>query len=329
MKAKFCGQCGLRLVSQEVEGRKREVCQGCSTIMYRNPLPVAAAVVLNERREVLLIKRKREPREGLWCLPMGFAEMNETIGRAALRELREETGISGSVTRLLSADSMRIPPYGDLLVITFEIEKTGGEERPGDDAADLGYFTTGHLPPLAFAANQRAIRSCLRAHREQWAIQDSFRHLSENTRGSLLSDALVSSVTHQATQIATEWLADVTTHVTTPSYVRADRDLVMRRAVSALSQFSRWLSGNENTAEVADFYHTLGAERRRMGFELPEVVSSLSLLRKRIRIHAAHQGVWKGALDAYSAVELVQRIVLFFDVATYHAVRGYLDTTPP
>jgi ADP-ribose pyrophosphatase YjhB (NUDIX family) len=296
--------------------------------MYRNPLPVAAAVVLNEKREVLLIKRKQEPREGLWCLPMGFAELHETIGHAALRELREETWISGTVIRLLSADSMRIPPYGDLLVISFEIEKTGGQERPGDDAADLGYFATGHLPPLAFAANQRAIRSCLRAHREQWAIQDSFKRLSENTRESLLSDALVSLISNHAKQIAAEWLAEVTAHATTPSYAKADCKIIMERAVSALSQFSRWLSGNENDAEVASFYHALGAERKLMGFELPEVISSLSLLSGHIRTHATRRGVWKDAIDAYSAVEFVQRIVLFFDAATYHAVRGYLEGKP-
>jgi ADP-ribose pyrophosphatase YjhB (NUDIX family) len=295
--------------------------------MYRNPLPVAASVVLNERREVLLIKRKREPREELWCLPMGFAELHETIGRAALRELKEEAGISGRVIRLLSADSMRIPPYGDLLVIAFEIEKTDGEERPGDDAADLGYFAMDHLPPLAFAANQRAIRSCLQAHREQWAIQDSFTRLTANVRESLLSDALVSLISRQARQIAEEWIGVVMTHATTPSYARADRRLLMEHAVSVLSQFSRWLSGNEDSAEVEIFYRTLGAERRRLGFDLPELISSLSLLRRQIRIHAASHGIWKGAMDAYSAVELVQRIVLFFDKATYHTVRGYLDST--
>lgn len=329
MKSKFCGQCGARVAPREVEGQNREVCVDCGTIIYRNPLPVAAAVVLNEKREVLLIKRKREPREGLWCLPMGFAELHETIAHAARRELKEEAGITGRIVRLLSADSMRIPPYGDLLVITFEVEKTGGEERPGDDAEDLAYFAADHQPPLAFAANQRAILSCLRAHREQWAIQDSFKRLSEDARESLLSDTLVSLVGKHARQIAEEWLGDVTTHATTPSYARADRRLLMEHAVTALSQFSRWLSGNEDSAEVATFYRNLGAERRRLGFELPEVISSLSLLRRRIRIHAARQGVWKGAMDAYRAVELVQRVVLFFDKATYHTVQGYLNSTMP
>ncbi len=328
MRAKFCGRCGARVVQRNVEGRDRDVCQGCGTVIYRNPLPVAAAVVLNDKREVLLIKRTREPREGLWCLPMGFAELNETIMHAALRELTEEAGITGRIVRLLTADSMKIPPYGDLLVITFEVEKTGGEERPGDDAGDLAYFPTDELPEIAFPANQRAIRSCLQAHREQWAIQDSFKRLSENARESLLSDALVSSISEHARQIGEEWLNVVTAHATTPSYAGSDRGLLLERAVSALSQFSRWLSGNEDDTEVVSFYRNLGAERQRLGFELPEVISSLSLLRRQIRIHAARQGVWKGAMDAYSAVELVQRIVLFFDRAMYHTVRGYLDEKP-
>ncbi|MCK7512933.1 MAG: hypothetical protein MZV70_58880 [Desulfobacterales bacterium] len=91
----------------------------------------------------------------------------------------------------------------------------------------------------------------------------------------------------------------------------ADRNAFRELAVGALSQFSRWLSGNEANREVAGFYRSLGSERRRMGFELNEVISSLSLFRKHISTYAMQHGVYRGALDAYSALELVHRIVLF------------------
>ncbi len=159
--------------------RPRDVCGVCGSVFYQNPLPAAAALVLDDLRRVLLVKRKYPPGEGLWCLPMGFAELGETIAEAALRELHEETGVTGHVVRLINAESSYGPFYGDVLVVTFEVEKLLGMERAGDDAEEVDYFPLDQLPPLAFAHNEKAIRLCAELHRDEWAIHDSFRRLQE------------------------------------------------------------------------------------------------------------------------------------------------------
>ncbi len=94
VKPDYCARCGQAVVTRVVCDRQRVVCPACETVFYENSLPVAASIVLNERREVLLVKRKREPHKGKWRLPMGFAEMGETIADAAVRELKEETGVN-------------------------------------------------------------------------------------------------------------------------------------------------------------------------------------------------------------------------------------------
>lgn len=93
---------------------------------------------------VLLIKRKNHPSMGMYALPGGFVEMNETLGKAALRELKEETGIDLPIlrqfgtfgaldrdprTRVISVGHYGVAPLGSL--------------RPsaGDDAAKAGLFT--------------------------------------------------------------------------------------------------------------------------------------------------------------------------------------------
>jgi 8-oxo-dGTP diphosphatase len=43
--------------------------------------------------KVALIERKNDPFAGMWAIPGGFMEGNETIEEAAVRELKEETGI--------------------------------------------------------------------------------------------------------------------------------------------------------------------------------------------------------------------------------------------
>ena len=126
-QATYCIECGGSLASKEVEGTQREVCTKCDRVFYQNPLPVAASIVLNSNREILLVKRKRDPHKGEWCLPTGFAEVGETICDATLRELKEETGVNAEIVRLLSADSHTSEHYGDLLFINYEVRQIDGQ----------------------------------------------------------------------------------------------------------------------------------------------------------------------------------------------------------
>ena len=58
------------------------------------PVFVTADAVVIQGAHVLLIRRKERPGRGLWALPGGFLEQDEFIVDAAVRELREETGIA-------------------------------------------------------------------------------------------------------------------------------------------------------------------------------------------------------------------------------------------
>ena len=318
LTARYCSQCGAEVVHRVVDDRSREVCPACATVFYQNPLPVAASVVLNASREVLLVRRRNEPYKGEWCLPIGFAELGETIGQAARRELREETGIEGRIVRLLDADSYDSDHYGDLLIVTFELTKIGGAESPGDDAEAVRYFPLRRLPALAFSSNEKALRYCALSHEDEWAIQDSFNHLQADEGNEMLSDALVALVRDHAEEVTRLWWRDVRSNPTTASYRRVDPEQLFGRGFTAVSQFGRWLKGHEADDEVRAFYRALGRERRTQGFRVHEVISSLSLLRKHVWTYARGQGMWERPIDVYRVLELNRRIALFFDRAIYH-----------
>lgn len=152
----YCPQCTKKIEIRTIDNRPRDYCPYCDEVFYDNPLPVVSAIVVNDKREVLLVLRDRKPNEGEWCLPSGFVEVNESIENAALRELREETGLQGKIIRLQAVQSYYSSFYGDLIWVTFEVEHNKGDLNPGDDARDARYFPIKEMPELAFSPNQKS-----------------------------------------------------------------------------------------------------------------------------------------------------------------------------
>jgi len=69
--------------------------------MAMRRIDCAGAVIKDGQGRLLLIRRRNEPGAGLWSLPGGRIEPGETGDQAVAREVREETGLSVTVGRLL------------------------------------------------------------------------------------------------------------------------------------------------------------------------------------------------------------------------------------
>ena len=126
--------------------------KGTYTYEYPRPMLTADCVVVRHRAEVLLVRRGNEPYKGCWALPGGFMDMDETLEQCALRELKEETGLtpSGDITELKSFSTVDRDPRGRTITVAFLIEMPMTEAKGGDDAADARWFPLNELPPLAF-----------------------------------------------------------------------------------------------------------------------------------------------------------------------------------
>jgi ADP-ribose pyrophosphatase YjhB (NUDIX family) len=325
----FCTYCGVSTVKRAEDDVLRDYCPYCGIFFYENPLPVVSSI-LPYGRNILLVKRGRDPHKGEWCLPTGFAESGESVEDAVLRELEEETGVKANITSLVHVDSIVDYYYGDLLFLTFEVEQTGGVLKPGDDSVAVEYVPLESLPPLAFSANNRAVRAYMKSKSEYWAIVDSFSNATAADQSmaeqkTLLSNRLIETVERNAEQIARLWIQDVTGNRSTPSYSTFDKARLYRRVHSILSQFDKWLGGYYSDEDIRDFYMSLGRERRKEGFKLSEVLSALSLARKHIWEFALARGMWQKAIDIYMTLELDRRIMIFFDKASFYTAQGYED----
>jgi len=103
----FCSRCAHPVVLDIPAGdnRLRHVCPHCGTIHYQNPKMVLGTLpVWDEEGDmcILLCKRAIEPRYGLWTLPAGYMENNETTAEAAVRETIEEAGANIKLGKLFS-----------------------------------------------------------------------------------------------------------------------------------------------------------------------------------------------------------------------------------
>ena len=324
---RHCLYCGGEITKKSEDGVLRDFCPCCNCFFYNNPLPVVSSI-LDSAREILLVKRDRAPFKGQWCLPTGFAEAGESIEDAALRELREETGIKGRISRLLDVDSYKSRFYGDLLFLTFIVEQTGGKLAAGGDCAQARFWPVNKLPPMAFPPNKRALDAYIKSKRDYWAIFDSIEHSDKKTlqpgvAKNSLTRRLVNVILKNKEEIINQWLEDVAVNPSTVEYHRVESRTLYNICDKILSQITLWLGGLHDVNRIKDFYTKLGREREKTDFKISEALSALSLIRKHIWTFALAQDALQKNLDLYMTFELQRRMTIFFDLATFYLTRGY------
>ena len=119
------------------------------------------------RMKVLLVQRGIEPYKGRWAFPGGFLQMDESAEEGALRELREETGLSGAFIRQFHTFSAPDrDPRERVITIAFYALVRIEEVTGGDDAADARWFALDEVPQLAFDHDQ-ILRKAEQALRQQ------------------------------------------------------------------------------------------------------------------------------------------------------------------
>ena len=133
-------------------------CSGCNSIIYENPLPATCVVVSFPPDRILMVKRSIEPKLGQWCLPGGFIELDETPAEGALRELKEETGLTGNQPHLLGVTVTPGTIYKSILMVGYLVTDVQGDPHAGDDASEVGLFSLAGLPPVAFSSHAQFIR---------------------------------------------------------------------------------------------------------------------------------------------------------------------------
>jgi len=126
------------------------------TYDYPHPavtVDVVIFTIVDDDLKVLLIQRGNEPYEGMWALPGGFVGLDESLRRAAWRELKEETGVHAAFLEQLSAFGHpdRDPRERVITVAYYALIPFDRLElKAATDARKAELFSMNELPELAF-----------------------------------------------------------------------------------------------------------------------------------------------------------------------------------
>lgn len=155
---KYCPNCASPIVWRLEAGRERPSCPGCGFIHYDDPKLVAIAVIPVDGR-IVLGRRTMNPGIGLWAFPGGYVNRGESLHRALVREVREETNLHVEAEHLLGLYSEDDNP---VVLAAYVARPTGGSLGVGEEVSEVGLFGPGNLPELAFPHDELVLNEWLR-----------------------------------------------------------------------------------------------------------------------------------------------------------------------
>jgi len=156
---KYCPRCGEKFELMEliVPNKKYLVCNNCKFIYYLDPKLVVISLIVNEKNEVLLLKRNERPSKGLWGFPGGYVERGDNLYRAIKSEIVEETGLDAEIEGIIATHTL---DNDETIQITFKAVSVNGIPKVNEESIDARFFSKEEIPwnSLAFETTKEILK---------------------------------------------------------------------------------------------------------------------------------------------------------------------------
>jgi 8-oxo-dGTP diphosphatase len=166
LRYRYCPMCTGQLTNLwDADGLFRAQCAACGWTYYP-PNVNGVVVVVTTPDGVVFLFPPDEPAESPAALPAGSAEFGETPEEAAVREVREETGLEVEIVNELGRMFTRDSPVGPMLGFLFEARMVGGTLRDGLEGR-VAVYREGEFPVISpnRGGSQQALAAYLESRR--------------------------------------------------------------------------------------------------------------------------------------------------------------------
>lgn len=158
-KFHFCPSCGSKHFESRDEKSKQ--CATCGFIFYLNASSATVGLIINDKNELLVATRAKDPAKGTFDLPGGFVDLDETVETGMIREIKEETNLDVTALKyLFSIPNHYI--YADFQYFTvdmvFRCTVSGFDKmQASDDVASLQFIPIQELNEATFGLKSISI----------------------------------------------------------------------------------------------------------------------------------------------------------------------------
>ena len=160
----YCLRCGNKL-NEKVNNYND--CKNCGFRQYINPVQSNSVIIENNKKEILLVKRKFDPKKDYWDLPGGFITIKENLEESTRREIKEELGINLGELYYLGSfpDKYLFQKINwDIIAFSFYTKMPKQKIKISDDISGYKFFAKKNIPykRLGFKGLKLAINKYLK-----------------------------------------------------------------------------------------------------------------------------------------------------------------------
>ncbi len=141
----------------------------------------------------------------------------------------------------------------------------------------------------------------------------------------MISKKLLDTILHKEDKLSKRWVEQIRKSAYMKCYQRRREDELIRRNKKFFEQLAHWINDDVSREEIDHYFESVGRERYKEGFPLPEIIYGVFLAKKVLHDMLIEETLLDTAMEIYQVLELITLIYNFFDQGNFNIILGYLD----